>query len=65
VSHLRRIVCRAEDLGSQLSRQADQGYMPTSSRKVLLVEGPLSAEAMRFLKCLADAIHCPCDLWYN
>ena len=65
MSHLRPILCRAEDLASQLSRQADQSAMPTSNRWVLLLEGPLSPEAMRFLKCLADAVHCPCDLWYK
>ena len=59
------MVGRAEELASQLSRQAEQGDMPASSHKVLLVEGPLSPEAMRFLKCLADAVHCPCELRYN
>ena len=65
VSHLHPIVCRAVQLYSQLLRLADQGDMPASNRKVLLVEGPLSPEAMRFLKCLADAVHCPCELRYK
>ena len=64
MSHLRPVVRRAEELASQLSRQAEQGDM-VSSHKVVLVEGPLSPEAMRFLKCLADAVHCLCELWYN
>ena len=65
VSHLHPIVCRAVELHSQLLRLADQGDMPASNRQVLLVEGPLSPEAMRFLKCLADAVHCPCELRYK
>jgi hypothetical protein len=59
------IVCRAEELDSQLSRLADQGYMPKSNHKVVLKEAPLSPEFMRFLKCLADAVHCPCEMRYK
>jgi hypothetical protein len=33
--------------------------------KVLLVEGPLSPEQMRFLECIAHAVHCPCELRYR
>jgi hypothetical protein len=65
VSHLHPTVCRAVELGSQLSRQADQGDMSASDYTVLLEEGPLSPEAMRFLECLAYAVHCPCELLYK
>ena len=65
VSHLHPTVCRAVELGSQLSRQADQGDMLEGYRNVLLVEGPLRPEDMRFLACLADAVHCPYELRYK
>ena len=65
VPHLCVIVCRAVELGSQLSQQAAQGDMVEGYRNVLLEEGPLSPGAMRFLKCLADAVHCPCELRYK
>jgi hypothetical protein len=53
------------ELGSQLSQQAARGDLLEGYRNVLLEEGPLSPEAMRFLKCLAYAVHCPCELWYK
>lgn len=62
MSHLRPIVCRAVQLHSQLSARAHPGDMAGS--RVLLVEGPLSREDMRFLQCIADAVHCPCELQF-
>ena len=53
------------ELGSQLSQQAARGDLLEGYRNVLLEEGPLSPEFMRFLKCLADAVHCPCELRYK
>jgi hypothetical protein len=63
LSHLRPIVCRAVQLYSVLSQQAHPGELHPC--KVLLVEGPLSAEEMRFLECLADEVRCPCELRYK
>lgn len=40
------------------------GDMPAGIDRVLLVEGPMSLEQMRFLECVADALHCPCELRY-
>ena len=65
VWHLRPIACRAVQLYSQLSARAHPGDMAGSNRTVLLVEGPLSQEDMRFLECVADAVHCPCELRYK
>ncbi|PRW60583.1 tail length tape measure [Chlorella sorokiniana] len=59
-----RIPDKAEALYSQLSGRVHQGDMSTVSR-VVLVEGPLSREDMRFLKCVADAVSCPCELRYK
>lgn len=65
VQHLRPIVCRAVQLYSQLSGQAHPSDMAASNSKVLLVEGPLSREDMRFLECVAGAVRCPCELRYK
>ena len=55
---------RVTALYSQLSGPAHAGNR--SGRKaVLLVEGPLSREDMHFLKCVADAVSCPCELFYK
>ena len=56
-------VCRAVQLYSQLSARAHPGDPDSDNpKKVLLVEGPLSPEDMRFLECVARAVHCPCEL---
>lgn len=49
---------------SQLSGRVHPGDM-SSVNRVLLVEGPLSPEDMRFLACVADAVNCPYELWYR
>jgi hypothetical protein len=62
------IVCRAVQLYSQLCSQPalqESVFGISSYREMPLVEGPLSPEDMRFLKCLADAVHCPCVLRYK
>lgn len=51
-------------LYSQLSGRVHAGDM-SGVNSVLLVEGPLSREDMRFLKCVADAVSCPCELRYR
>lgn len=63
--HLRPSVCRAVQLYSQLSAQAHPGDMSSLGRAVVLVEGPLTREDMRFLECVARAVHCPCELRYK
>lgn len=57
-------MCRAAQLYNQLSARAHPGDMH-STKKVLLVEGPLTREDMRFLECVARAVHCPCELRYR
>ncbi|KAI7839690.1 hypothetical protein COHA_006497 [Chlorella ohadii] len=56
---------KADRVYSQLSGLKRTGDVQASRTAVLLVEGPLSPEKMRFLKCLADAVHCPCELRYR
>ena len=55
--------CRASTLYQHLSGMIHPGDMQVLDR-VLLVEGPLNPEQMRFLKCVADAVECPCELRY-
>lgn len=68
---MRPMNCRAVQLYSQLCCQPHpfHGHRNLGDidcvRKVLLAEGPLSPEDMRFLECLADAVYCPCVLRYK
>ena len=62
VSRLRPLVCRVVQLHSELLQQVHSGDLPASGNKVLLMEGLLSPEDVRFLKCVADAVHCPYEL---
>lgn len=48
-----------------MSALMHSGDMVASGRRVLLVEGPLSLEAMRFLSCVASEVHCPVELQYR
>lgn len=59
-----RRVRRVGALYSALSGRVHAGEI-SSLNAVLLVEGPLSPEDMRFLKCVADAVGCPCELRYR
>lgn len=63
--YLRPVVCRAVQLYSKLSAPGRPCDTWTYERRVLLVEGPLSREDMRFLKCVADEVHCRCELRYK
>ncbi|PSC73913.1 serine threonine kinase [Micractinium conductrix] len=50
---------RAVALYSHLSAQMHAGDIKAIGKKVLLVEGYLTQEQLRFLQCVADAVHCP------
>ena len=62
VSRLRPLVCRVVQMHSELLGQVHSGDMLASGTKVLLMEGLLSPEDVRFLKCVTDAVHCPYGL---
>ncbi|PRW45218.1 DNA gyrase subunit A [Chlorella sorokiniana] len=56
---------KAVQLYSHLSSLMHRGALPAAvSNKVVLAEGPLSREQMRFLECVAAAVHCPVQLCY-
>lgn len=63
-SHLRSGVCRAVQLHRRLLTQEPPRGLDSFS-KVLLVEGRLGREDMRFLECLARVVHCPYELRYK
>lgn len=52
-------------LYSHLSAQMHAGDIKAIGKKVLLVEGYLTQEQLRFLQCVADAVHCPYEVRYR
>ncbi len=52
-------------LQSQLLALRKAGSIALGNRCVVLDEGQMTQEDMRFLECLAEEVHCPCEAWYK
>lgn len=56
---------KAVALYGHLSAQMHATDIKASGNKMLLVEGYLSQEEVRFLQCMAEAVHCPYEVRYQ